>query len=70
MLTHKAMFLGCFACAFAVLLDPLYEVCETGKSVEPLSLLKKAIGSLNAYWTGVGSPSRIKGAARPTAISG
>ncbi|BDU56955.1 hypothetical protein LTEGF4_26360 (plasmid) [Limnohabitans sp. TEGF004] len=63
MLTHKAMFLGCFACGLRGLLDPLYEVWETGKSVEPSSLLKKAIESLNAHWTGVGSPSRIKGAA-------
>ena len=54
---------GVLPAAFAVLLDPLYEVWETGKSVEPSSLLKKAIESLNAHWTGVGSPSRIKGAA-------
>ncbi len=54
---------GVLPVAFAVLLDPLYEVWETGKSVEPSSLLKKAIESLNAYWTGVGSTSRITGAA-------
>jgi hypothetical protein len=53
---------GVLPAAVAVLVDPLYEVWGTGKSVEPSSLSKKAIESLNGYWTGVGSPLRITGA--------
>ncbi len=53
---------GVLPAAVAVLVDPLYEVWGTGKSVEPSSLSSKAVKSLNDYWTAVGSPSRITGA--------